>query len=307
MMTFQEATSLFFSYLENNRGYSSLTIKNYRSDLAQFELFLNDQSLSFDELTRQDVRNYLFFLKKQNLQPSSVQRKLSCMRHFYHYLVSVHNFESNPFEGVKGPQKSRRLPEFFTLEEVISLLEGNEKRSDPLAKRDQAILELLFASGLRARELCSLHFSQIDFARQTILIQGKGRKERVVSFNDKAKEALLSYQKENRVFLLSGKEDDGTVFLSARGKPLSERGLEYIVQEASLKASFPLKVHPHMFRHSFATVLINDGCDLRVVQELLGHKSISTTAIYNDISFQQLQETYERCFPKLFSKEDEHD
>ena len=97
MMTFQEATSLFFSYLENNRGYSSLTIKNYRSDLAQFELFLNDQSLSFDELTRQDVRNYLFFLKKQNLQPSSVQRKLSCMRHFYHYLVSVHNFESNPF------------------------------------------------------------------------------------------------------------------------------------------------------------------------------------------------------------------
>ena len=148
MMTFQEATSLFFSYLENNRGYSSLTIKNYRSDLAQFELFLNDQSLSFDELTRQDVRNYLFFLKKQNLQPSSVQRKLSCMRHFYHYLVSVHNFESNPFEGVKGPQKSRRLPEFFTLEEVISLLEGNEKRSDPLAKRDQAILELLFASGL---------------------------------------------------------------------------------------------------------------------------------------------------------------
>ena len=229
------------------------------------------------------------------------------MRHFYHYLVSVHNFESNPFEGVKGPQKSRRLPEFFTLEEVISLLEGNEKRSDPLAKRDQAILELLFASGLRARELCSLHFSQIDFARQTILIQGKGRKERVVSFNDKAKEALLSYQKENRVFLLSGKEDDGTVFLSARGKPLSERGLEYIVQEASLKASFALKVHPHMFRHSFATVLINDGCDLRVVQELLGHKSISTTAIYNDISFQQLQETYERCFPKLFSKEDEHD
>ena len=233
MMTFQEATSLFFSYLENNRGYSSLTIKNYRSDLAQFELFLNDQSLSFDELTRQDVRNYLFFLKKQNLQPSSVQRKLSCMRHFYHYLVSVHDFESNPFEGVKGPQKSRRLPEFFTLEEVISLLEGNEKRSDPLAKRDQAILELLFASGLRARELCSLHFSQIDFARQTILIQGKGRKERVVSFNDKAKEALLSYQKENRVFLLSGKEDDGTVFLSARGKPLSERGLEYVVQVAS--------------------------------------------------------------------------
>ncbi len=293
----------FLLYLKEERNFSDKTIVSYGEDVAGFLLYLKEEKLLKETIDKSDIRNYLFLLRKEKMENTTIRRKIASLRHFYSYLQGRDIVLKNPFLTLSLPRKSKKLPEFFSHEEINSFLNENSKRIDFLAKRDQAILELLFASGLRASELISLNYSQIDFKDKTIRIIGKGNKERVTHFTNVAKEALEDYTSSLRIILLGNKEDKGYVFLNKKGEKLTERGLEYIVSDCAKKCSFPLHVHPHMFRHSFATELVNNGADLRVVQELLGHESVSTTSIYTDVSIQDLKKTYEKCFPKLMTEE----
>ena len=288
----------FLIYLTQVLSYSALTAKSYGEDVAAFLLFLKKANKPKNQVDKETIRMYLLDLNIANIDHASIKRAISALRHFYRYLCHYKNFANNPFETISSPKKAKKLPEFLTFEEVTDFLDSNKKRTDFLAKRDQAILELMFASGLRAGEVISLRTTDLDMEQRLVKVVGKGSKERIIPFSKTAKLALEDYQEDLRPRLLKEKKDEGILFLNSQGSPITERGLEYLVKESALKSGFSLKVHPHMLRHSFATELLNNGTDLRVIQELLGHESINTTSIYTHVSFEDLKKTYERCFPK---------
>lgn len=288
----------FMIYLVSVLGYSEKTRDSYGEDIADFLLFLKDEKVEKKDVDRPLIREYLLDLKMKGLSASSIKRYLSSLRHFYLYLYRFKGYEDNPFEMVHSPKQEKKLPSFLSESEINEFLDSNKKRTDFLACRDQAVLELMFASGLRLSETINLKISDIDYSQRTLRILGKGSKERIVPFSKTAKEAMLLYQKTTRQRLLKDKEDDGTFFLNNKGEKLTSRGLEYLVTSAQKKCGFELKVHPHMLRHTFATELLNNGADLRTIQELMGHESISTTSIYTHVTFEDLKKTYERCFPK---------
>lgn len=292
----EELTS-FLSYLKDIKNYSEKTSFNYGLDVASFLLFLKEKDKK--DVTKEDIRVYLLDLNVQGINKRSIQRKLSALRHFYKYLCTYKNYKENPFEMISSPKASKKLPEFLSYEEVTDLLESNKKRTDKYASRDQAILELLFSSGLRCSEVVSLKISNINFSSNTLKVKGKGNKERIVPFNVSTHDALKKYISELRVVQDVTNKKSDVVFLNKYGEELTSRGLEYIVTEAGRKAAFPLKLHPHMFRHSFATELLNNGADLRTIQDFLGHETIKTTAIYSHVTYADLKKTYDTCFPKL--------
>ena len=220
------------------------------------------------------------------------------MRHFYQYLHRYKGIKDNPFEFVVSPKKVSRLPSFLSEHEINELLDSTKKRVDFLHYRDSALLELMYATGMRCQETIDLKIEDMDFSQRTLRIKGKGGKERIVPFSRTAKQAVEDYLKSCRPILLKERKDEGYLFLTKRGEKISPRGLEKIVQDCAQKIGFTLKVHPHMLRHSFATELLNNGADLRTIQELLGHSSIQTTSIYTHVTYKDLQETYEKCFPR---------
>lgn len=290
LMDFQE-------YLVSVKDYSPKTAESYSSDIAGFLLFLKEEDRSKKDVDRHLIRKYLARESRNSISKTSLKRALSALRHFYRYLVKEGKSKDNPFELVSLPKTGKKLPDFLSEKETNMLLDGNLKREDRLAKRDQAILEILFASGLRASEVINLTWKQIDFSARTLRILGKGRKERIVPFNDSCRNALLSYRTVLYPLLLKGRKTD-LVFLDYRGEQLTNRGLEKIVSSSARKSGFSLALHPHMLRHSFATELLNNGADLRTIQEFLGHASLSTTSIYTHLTYQDLKKTYDSCFPK---------
>ncbi len=297
-----EEFSSFLDYLVSVRGYSEKTAISYGEDVAAFLIFLSEQGKTKGQVDKDVIRTYLLELNLKKMDKSSIKRTLSSLRHFYRYLYTFKGYVGNPFETVSTPKKDKKLPGFLSYDEICDFLDGNLKRTDFLASRDQAILELLFASGLRCAEIISLDVSDIDCDVRRVKVRGKGNKERIVPFSMTCLEALRSYQTILRERIVADKNENA-FFLNARGKRMTERGLEYIVSEAALKSGFPLKIHPHMLRHSFATELLNNGADLRTIQEFLGHSSIRTTSIYTHVSYAELKDTYERCFPKIMNQE----
>jgi integrase/recombinase XerC len=292
----------FFLYLKGVLGYSEKTQVSYGEDIADFLLFLKANHLAKNAVTTSVIRDYLLDKHVAGLNPSSIQRSVSALRHFYRYLYRYKGYSTNPFDVITSPKKSKSLPAFLSEEEVNDLLDNNRTRTDKLALRDQAILELLYASGLRCSETISLKISDIDFQQQTLTIIGKGDKERIVPFSDVAAEALKTYLEKSRKILIKDPlADTGVCFVNSHGGPLSERGLETVVSNSAKKAGFELALHPHMLRHTFATELLNNGADLRTIQELLGHASIQTTAIYTHVTYADLKKTYDSCFPKATS------
>ncbi len=300
-----EEFSSFLEYLVSVKGYSEKTRISYGEDVASFLLFLSKEKKSKEQVDKNVIRTYLLEQNLEKKEKSSIKRSLSALRHFYLYLYTFKNYKQNPFETVSIPKKEKKLPEYLTFEEVTQFLDGNQKRTDFLKDRDQAILELLFASGLRCSEIVSLKAEDIDFSLLRVKVNGKGNKDRIVPFTNICKEALLSYQHGLRERLIKKKEET-TFFLNRNGNPLTQRGLEYIISQAAKKTAFPLSIHPHMLRHSFATELLCNGADLRTIQELLGHTSIRTTSIYTHVNLTQLKETYERCFPKIMNTKNEN-
>lgn len=300
-----ELKEKFLIYLEKVKGYSLNTISAYKRDLDEFLKYIDGENLTFDKIEYENISLFLVSLYGRKLSKNSIRRMLCCYRQFYTYLIKYHDFESNPFELIFSPKFNNKLPDFFTFDEMCKFLDLNLKRTDKLKDRDQAIFELTYASGLRASEIINLKMQDIDFENRILSIVGKGNKQRKIPFSKTSKKYLNLYINVLRRELIE-KENASKdyVFLNNRGKKLTERGLEYIFEQASIKSGFNVHLHPHALRHSFATNLINNGLDIRVIQELLGHENIKTTSIYTHISYEELKKDYDEHFPKLLNEKE---
>lgn len=293
--------SEFQDYLLNVRRYSSNTISSYSFDICDFTKFIRGLGKIFKDIKVDDVKSWILDLTERQIGKRSIKRKMSSLKSFYAWMYLQKEVDSDPFEYVHSPKATHALPDFFSEKEIDSLLTANEKRTDKLKDRDQALLMLMFASGLRASEVVNLTFNQVDFDNRIMKVSGKGNKDRLVPFTNSAKESMLNYINGLRKDLL--KEDTKYIFLNSQGNKMTVRGLEYILDEIEAKTGLYGKIHPHMLRHSFATKMLNRGADLRTIQELLGHSSIETTSIYTHVAYENMKETYEKTFPRA-KKED---
>lgn len=307
MLESEELKNKFFIYLEKVKGYSSNTISAYKRDLDEFIKYIVCENLNLNQVEYENISLFLVSLYSRKLSKNSIRRMLCCYRQFYTYLVKYHEFKSNPFELVFSPKFDSKIPDFFTFDEMCKFLDLNLKRTDKLKDRDQAIFELAYASGLRASEIINLKMKDIDFDTRVLSIIGKGNKQRKIPFSKTSKKYLTLYINTLRRELIENENSSKEyVFLNNRGKKLTERGLEYIFDQASIKSGFNLHLHPHILRHSFATNLINNGLDIRVIQELLGHENIKTTSIYTHISYEELKRDYDEHFPKLLNEKEKN-
>lgn len=300
-----DLVKLFQDYLLLERNYSTHTKDAYVRDVEEYFKFLEDMDKNILEVKNTDIRDFLTIQMMHGISKRSIKRKLSALRHFFKFLVDREYVKMNPFLTITSPKVDKRLPEFLYYEEVEKLLAQNALRTDHLMIRDQAILELLYASGMRAFEICTLEIFNIDYGNRCLRIIGKGNKERIIPFSVTAKDAMVRYQKELRPTLLKKNHDEilpDTFFLNDQGKALTTRGLEFILKEIERKTGVYLSLYPHKMRHTFATHLLDNGADLRVIQELLGHSSLSTTQIYTHVSMEKMQTTYFNAHPRAHKK-----
>ena len=287
------------------KNYSEKTVDSYQKDIDIFFDYINNEGVLFDKVDAMIVRNFLMTEISRGISKRSCQRRMSALRGFYDFMIKKGYVTLNPFRFVKSPKSEIRYPRVLFLDEIDELFDANKKRDDDLMIRDQAILELLYASGLRASELVGLTAREIDYSQRIIRVFGKGKKERIVPFSKTASNAMVKYAKELRPVLAARNKDprpSEKFFLNASGRGLTVRGLEFILTEIQNKTGIHLNLHPHELRHSFATHLLEKGADLRMIQELLGHESIDTTQVYTHITKKNLQEQYDKFFPRAHKK-----
>jgi len=300
----QEIFNKYINYLEAERNMSAYTVRNYTADLLDFFDFLRAKDISsLKEVDRLTLRDYLSHLMKQGLVKASIARKLSAIRSFYRYLLREGMISTSPAATTSSPKLDKRLPSFLTIEEVKRLLEAPDL-STPQGQRDRALLELLYASGLRVSELAQLNLEQVNLDTHEIRVWGKGAKERVVLMGKPAAEALATYISQGRPKLL-GKKRSSALLLNRYGGRLPERRIQIILGKYARLAGIDKKVHPHLLRHTFATHLLDGGADLRVVQELLGHADLSSTQIYTHVTKSQAKKVYLSAHPMARQKGNE--
>lgn len=289
----------FIEYLEVEKNASRYTIEFYERDIVTFLEFLEREHVSnLKDVDQQTIRVFLTELYKRKLSRKSVSRILSCLRSFYKFLEKDALVSNNPFIHIPLPKQEKYIPDFFYHEELAKLFQACDI-STPLGQRDQAILELFYATGIRVSECQNLRLHQIDLSLGFINVIGKGRKERYIPFGQYAQEALQTYIKDGRRKLLEKTTNETDyVFLNARGNPLTTRGIYYILENIIKKTALTVKMHPHKLRHTFATHLLNEGADLRTVQELLGHEHLSSTQIYTHITKDRLRNVYMNSHPR---------
>lgn len=286
----------YLEYLKYQKNYSSYTIENYSNDLYEYFNYIQSEGLNYRKIEYSDIRFFLMYLKETKKDTNnSIDRKLSSLRGFYKYLANEGIVESNVFSLINGPKKSKKLPRYFEYNELEELFSVPDKRT-ALGQRDLLLLEMLYATGVRVGELVNIKVSDIDFSRRSILILGKGNKERYVTYGEYCEEALNAYLKDGYI-LLNLKRCD-YLFLNNNGGVLTDRGVRYILDKIIKQTSINKNISPHMIRHSFATHLLNNGCDLLTVQKLLGHESIKATQIYTHVTTDRLKEVYYNSFPR---------
>ncbi|HUI66190.1 MAG TPA: tyrosine recombinase XerC [Bacteroidota bacterium] len=288
----------FLRYLRVGRNYSPNTVAGYEDDLRQFRSFMIDSTGAdaVASVNRVSIRRFLARLHTQGYASRSIARKLACLKSFFRYLRKSHVVEANPAANIASPKLDRRLPR--TLDEgSVSRLMDQPDRSTTLGRRDAAILEVLYGTGIRLGELIALEKADIDQGNGTIKVSGKGSKERIVPFGSKAKAALREYLLV-RAELEDPRAPVSNVFLSARGKPMNPKGVNLLMNKYIAQVSDIEKKSPHLLRHTFATHLLDRGADLRAVKELLGHESLSTTQIYTHVSVERLRKVYAQAHPK---------
>jgi integrase/recombinase XerC len=300
-----DVLSKYLEYLEVQKHYSMNTIDNYRSDIEKFLNFVNVEEYEYNQITVSLIRNFLMQEKRKGISSRSNERRLIACRKFYDYLVKNQYVESNPFALISSPKVSKLQPQVLYQQQLYKIFEYNLSRTDLFKARDQAILELLYASGLRVSELISITLQ--DITKQRILkIVGKGSKPRMVPYSIKAQEVIGDYINNSRQEIIRKNNIEfptNYLFINNKGEPLSARGVEYILAKIDEKAGTNLKIHPHTLRHTFATHLLDKGADLRTIQELLGHKSLNTTQVYTHVSTQRMMDEYKKAFPR--AKKDE--
>lgn len=291
-----ETLTKYQTYLKAQRGLSRFTVRNYIDDLRPFVAFLKEHNLEVGQLDRNALRRYLATLMQSGYVKHSVARKMSALRTFYRYLIQEKLVTANPARSRWLKIKlDKRLPRFLSQRETERLL-ATPDVSTPLGMRNRAILELLYASGVRLSEIASLDRSALELPRREMRVTGKGSKERVVLFGQAAQEALERYISQVRPHLMEKPTD--ALFLNRYGGRLSRRSIETVVTRNALKGGVSLGVHTHTLRHTFATHMLEGGADLRVVQELLGHSSPVTTQIYTHVTQGRAKEVYLSAHPR---------
>ncbi|NLX91122.1 MAG: tyrosine recombinase XerC [Firmicutes bacterium] len=297
MVSYLEKFKLFMKIQKNA---AALTIKGYERDIAQFFRFLDSQGYSVQSLNYPILRHFLALLKEQHYSRSTIARKISAVRAFLRYLKKEGVLSGNSWEIVSTPKKDKRLPVFLYPDEVLELLEAPEKGS-VLGLRDRAILEILYGSGVRVSELTGLNLADVDMEDGFLRILGKGTKERIVPIGKYARQAVAVYLRNGRPELekkCEPERQEDALFLNKLGQRLSDRSVRRILSKYSARIGLGSQVSPHALRHSFASHMLNAGADLRIVQDLLGHASISTTQIYTHITKDELKRTYLKTHPR---------
>ncbi len=320
-MKLKGAIEKFLEHMRYVRNASPETLRKYRTDLEQFLAYVTPpgaHALPLPEIDHRVIREFVAHMHDRKLERTSIARKLAALRSFFRFAVAQKFVPRNTARLVSSPKLPRRLPEILSAEEMARLLDGvastgaqelTKRRGSPtpqrreddllMVKRDRAILELLYASGLRVSELTGAKHSDFDLQSQTVRVLGKGRKERIVPFGSKARAALEAYFPVRDCIRLEwpDKADPEAVFLGKRGTRLDTRTIRTIVKRYVKLFGLNWNLHPHSFRHAFATHLLADGADLRAIQELLGHKSLSTTQRYTQTSIEQLMQVYDKAHP----------
>jgi len=287
----------YLKHLEAEGRLSPFTIRNYREDLEAFLKYLMEQGIQWlGEVDRPLLRSYLARLAAQKTARGSMARKVSAIRSFYRWLVREEVLELNPLTNFTPPKRQRRLPSFLRPTEMARLLQSPDPAT-PQGIRDRALLELLYAAGLRVSEIVSLDLTDVDLTRREVRVWGKGAKQRIVLLGRPAVAALERYLEAGRP-KLQGKERSQALFLNRFGGRLSERALQSSLRKYAAKAGIERGVHPHLLRHTFATHLLDGGADLRVVQELLGHTSLGSTQIYTHVSQAEMRRHYLAAHPR---------
>jgi integrase/recombinase XerC len=302
-LTDQEIIDQYKNYLQVQKNYSSNTVIAYMDDIRTLEAFLTNEKLGdLYRVSDRIARFYIAFLHDQ-YSPKSIRRKISSVKSMYEYLLREQLITANPFANAVLPKEERKLPNFIYESEINEFLNRIDT-STLSGKRDLAIFELLYGSGLRVGELVAVGLNDLDFVSKTLLVHGKGSKDRYVPMHDVLIERLKDYLVIVRPALRARTQrpDEKILFLNFKGNSLSDRGVRDILDRELVKQSSPLQVSPHTFRHSFATHLLDHGVDLRTVQELLGHVSLSTTQIYTKVSKEKLKEVYDRSHPRAKRK-----
>ena len=286
----------YLDYLKYQKNYSEYTIISYKDDIEEFFNYIESENLDYKSVVYSDIRFYLMFLKDEKKDNnSSIDRKLSSLRGFYKYLANEGIVKTNVFSLVNGPKKAKKLPRYFEYNELEEMFNIPDTKTS-LGQRDLLLLEMLYATGVRVGELVNIKVSDIDINNKNILILGKGNKERYVQFGEYCQDALINYLNDGRILLNTNKEE--YLFLNNNGGVLTERGVRYILDKIIKQTGINKNISPHMIRHSFATHLLNEGCDLLTVQKLLGHESIAATQIYTHVTTDRLKEVYYRSFPR---------
>lgn len=283
----------YLEYLKYQKNYSDETIHSYSIDIEEFLDYINSECINICEVGYDVVKAWLINLDERKNKSTTVSRKISSLRGFYKYLINNKVIDSNPFSLVSLPKKERHLPRFFYYNELEEMFQV-PKLNTALGQRDRLLLEMLYATGVRVSELVNIKVSDIN--GEEIRVLGKGNKERIVEFGDYAESILELYLKEGYKHLNIKKSE--YLFLNNRGGKLTTRGVRYILDNIINKTTIDKKISPHMLRHTFATHLLNEGCDLLTVQELLGHESLTATSIYTHITNDRLKEVYFKCHPR---------
>ena len=281
----------FLSYLEVEANYSKNTINSYENDLNKFEEYYKNKDLL--KITSKDIEKYIQTLS--DLAPTTVSHNISSLKTFYSYFLKQVRISNNPTDGIKSPKLGIHLPTYLTIDEVNKLLDIEV--TDAFSSRNKAILELMYATGLRISEVISLEFKNIDYDECIIRVMGKGSKERIVPVNDYAIKYLKEYIDNYRPELVKN-EINNYIFLNNHGRMLTRQGIFKMIKNYAALKNIKKTIGPHTLRHTFATHLLENGADLRVIQELLGHSVISTTQIYTHLTKEALHNEYKKYFPR---------
>ena len=294
----QNLKDKFLKFLETEKRYSKHTVKNYSKDIDDLENFCDAKKITaWIEIKPHHVRTYASQIFIDGLGARSIQRKLSAIRSFMNYLVRENLLRTNPADGVKTPKAPKKLPGVLDVDQINQLL--NIKYTDPISLRDKAVMELLYSSGLRLAELVALNPIDLNIQDRSLTVIGKGNKKRMLPIGSKAIEAIKSWIKVRSQIAAP---DEEALFVGNRGNRLSRRSIQSRINHWAKKNGLAQDVYPHLLRHSFATHLLEASGDLRAVQELLGHKDISTTQVYTHLDFQHLADTYDRAHPRSGKK-----
>lgn len=293
---FQQDINQFVTYMEEEKNASNSTVVSYQRDLKKLFLYLDERGIHrVDEITSTNLNSYVLQLERQGFSTSSVSRSVASMRAFFHYLFKIRKTENDPSEKIRSPHVDKKVPEILTMEEAVLLLEQPDTMTDK-GIRDKAMLELLYATGMRVSELLSLKMTDLNLPMNYLICREKN-KERVIPFGKEAEYALKTYFERSREQFVHG-QDRECVFTNCSGDPMSRQGFWKIIKSYVQKAGIKKDITPHTLRHSFGAHLVQNGADLRAVQEMMGHADISTTQLYMDMNVRRVREIYAKAHPR---------